>query len=157
MSDNWRWSVARMAAAFVALASVAVGISIPFGPMHVVQVAVAALMIALSLFALIAYDVQSVIRIGLATAFAAIAAFGFLTPWALCEWAGTAYVGARVCSPDCDAKETTQRSRLKWAACLAVGAATLMLLPQHIFDGGASSILRMLRTDVHLITTMIGL
>jgi hypothetical protein len=154
---DWRWPAARLVAAFVVAVSAAVGVALPMGPIQLVLIALVAFLVALSLFALIASDVRTVLRIGVATAFAAIAAFGAVTPWALCEWAGTAYVGVRVCPPDCDEKKSTQASRLKWAAGLSVAAATLLLLPPRFFDGGAAAIARQLRDDAVLVARRLGL
>ena len=153
----WKWSAFRLGASFLLLASVAVGISVPLGPIHLVQVSVAVILIALSLFALLASDLQSVLRLAIASGFGAVAAFGLITPWAMCRWIGTAYVGSGVCPPDCDKLKTVQASRLRWAAGLSIGAAVLLIVPQRIFDGGASSIVQLIRTDVDLIALMIGL
>jgi hypothetical protein len=151
------WPAFRLAVAFLMLASISVGVSVPLGPIYAMQAFAAACLVALSLFAMIAADVQSVLRLAIASAFAAIAAFGLMMPWGACELLGTAYVGPAVCPPDCTQKAAAQKTRLGWAAGLALGACALALVPQRIFDGGASSILNLLLADVQLLTLAIGL
>lgn len=154
---SWQWPAFRLGVAFLLLASIAVGISVPLGPIQAVQTGVAVCLIGISVFALIAADVQSVLRLAVASAFGAFAVFGLLMPWGACEAFGTALVGRAVCPVDCDLRRSTQESRLRWAAALALGVATLAFVPQHIFDGGATSILGVLLADVKLLVLTIGL
>jgi hypothetical protein len=90
------------------------------------HLALGGVLAAIGLLWLIAPEVRSVLRVGVAALLASIAAFAMLMPWALCR--SPPYQPA-ICPLEARERADKQRWRLKWAGGLAALVAVLLLWP----------------------------
>ena len=137
----------RVTVAFVLVATAAAGIAADLSKVQVAVAATVGAFAALSALSVMKPDARSIVLVAAAAASVAVAAFGFLAPWAVCAaWPSSSQA---ICPPDRDDSghlQRLQRHRLGWAAGLALLTVVLLVLPREMHS--PTYVFRVLRADL---------